>query len=50
MREHGNDDHADAAAEPGFADTGEPCAEAEDKDFCDRGASFFREMSIADCW
>ena len=40
MREHGDDDHADAAAEPGFADTGEPCAEAEDKDFCDGAVSF----------
>ena len=45
----GDDDHTDATAEPGFADTSEPCAEAENKDFCDRVASFFREMSIADC-
>ena len=49
MREHGNDDHANTAAEPGFADTGEPCAEAEDKDFCDSAASFLGGISIADC-
>ena len=40
MREHRDDNHADATAEPGFADTSEPCAEAEDNDFCDGAASF----------
>ena len=40
MREHGDDNHADAPTEPRFADTGEPCAEAEDNDFCDGAASF----------
>ena len=39
MCEHGNDDHAYAAAETCFADTGEPCAEAEDNDFVDGAAS-----------
>lgn len=33
--EHGDDDHADATAEAGFADTGEPCTEAEGDDFVD---------------
>ena len=40
MREHGDNNHADTAAEAGFADTGEPCAEAEDDDFVDGAASF----------
>lgn len=40
MREHGDDDHADAAAETGFADAGEPCPEAEDDNFVDGAASF----------
>ena len=40
MREHGNDDHPDTAAETGFADTGEPRPEAEDDDFVDNAASF----------
>ena len=39
MGEHGNDDHSDAAAETCFADTGEPCAEAENNDFVDGTAS-----------
>ena len=39
MREHRNDDHADAAAEASFAHTGEPCTEAEDNDFKDTGYS-----------
>ncbi|MCY3741265.1 MAG: hypothetical protein OXH00_09620 [Candidatus Poribacteria bacterium] len=41
MREHRDDDHTDAAAEASFADPGEPCAEAEDNDFCDSDASFW---------
>ena len=40
MCEHRDDDHADAAAKPGFAYASEPCAEAEDKDFSDGAASF----------
>ena len=39
--EHRNDNHADSAAEPGFADPGEPCAEAKNDNFVDRAASFF---------
>ena len=39
MREHGDDDHADATAETGFADTGEPCPETEDDNFVDGAAS-----------
>ena len=35
-------------AESSFADTGEPRAEAEDDDFVDGAASFFRVTSIAD--
>ena len=49
MREHRDDDHADAAAEPGFAYASEPCAEAENNDFCDGAASFLSGISIADC-
>ena len=40
MREHGNDDHSDAAPEAGFAYTGEPCPKAEDDDFVNGAASF----------
>ena len=40
MREHGDDDHPDAATETGFDYTGEPCPEAEDDDFVDGAASF----------
>lgn len=40
MREHGDDDHPDAAAEACFAYTGEPCPKAEDDDFVDGVASF----------
>lgn len=39
MREHGNDDHPNAAAETGFADPREPCPETEDNDFVDGAAS-----------
>ena len=39
MREHGDNDHPDAAAEAGFAHTGEPCPEAEDNNFVDGTAS-----------
>ena len=44
MREHGDDDHPDAAAEAGFAHTGKPCPEAEDDDFVD-GAASLNELS-----
>ena len=40
MREHGNDDHSNAAPEAGFAYTGEPCPKAEDDDFVDGTTSF----------
>ena len=40
MREHRDDDHADAAAEAGFAHAGKPCTEAENNDFNDSNASF----------
>ena len=39
MREHRDNNHSDAAAETGFADTGEPCPEAENDDFVDSAAS-----------
>jgi hypothetical protein len=41
VREHWDDNHTDTAAETGFADTGKPCAEAEDKDFVDSGKASF---------
>ena len=40
MREHRDDDHADAAAETGFAYTGEPCTEAENNDLSDGKSPF----------
>ena len=49
MREHRDDNHADAAAEASFADTGKPCAEAKDDDFSDGDASFVYGISIAVC-
>ena len=45
MREHRDDNHTDAAAEACFADTGEPCAEAENNDFSDGDASFYSKVS-----
>ena len=40
MCEHGDDDHADAPTETGFADPGEPRPKTEDDDFVNGAASF----------